>query len=620
MRVALVLCLFFAACASAPKNATTPEWATEKARLLALVDQPPAQTLELTGLEQAPRRNRLFAEYYRDRIWPLLLEASKLEESLGLLSVLIDRVLYDSPEEHAALEGRMRDATRRLSELKASQGWKDAFARGVTLSRGLRGELPDQLRKSAAVQVLLDPMDVVLERIKKADSESPLRLTLDAAQKSSDEVRRHWYDGELGFEAATLQLEGLQKTGRVGMAQGFVGRARGDLDELARLRTRFAKSQGYPTWARYQVGQEAARYGREYGTVALRRAFSEAVLKRTERAYRFQLKMRLEDQDIRAASLPLLMLRTDPLISAYIAPSRAEESWRKMVLGNGFDPRVLSEIRLDRAPRSDQYRDGATLTAWGRKPYRLTFDVGDFSAVPPAREETSAWLGAEVHLLAGLAQGGPGSVRALFREGGHALEIVHRQSAYASVPARAYSETISKLMEQHVFDDVEHLKAMGVPEPVIAHYRINSERNRQLELRKTAAESLVELDVWDYDYSQARSETFTNRALRLHASKMGSALGVSYGMAQGLDWRMEAFANESLYEGRGGKFSDLAAALASEFVASALSEKLFALTGRRELYGQALFAPTLVQGLLERGFSEPFPRQIEKFAGKPFRP
>jgi hypothetical protein len=291
-----------------------------------------------------------------------------------------------------------------------------------------------------------------------------------------------------------------------------------------------------------------------------------------------------------------------------------------MALGNGFDPRALSQIHLDTAPRPGKYTGGYNNAVLERAPKTLRIDARTLSVVYPSENSEEAWNPAEIDTIANLTYDGPGPQRTFFHEGGHALDFVSRRNPFRALPAYGYTETTSMMMELYVFDDPAFLRSTGVPEDAIAKYRENSEANRLLGTRQEEAEAIVDIEVWNYDFDRPGAESFVERSLRLYSEWMRKATGAEYGTFSGIDWRMAVYANAWLWAGKVRRFSYVIANASALFVADALREKLYRATGRRSLYDQPLFAPTLVNGLLREGFAEEFPRSVERFAGKPFRP
>ena len=619
----LVLAIF-SGCSSTPKTTFhfTSELAAERARMLANVQTPPRQTLAFENLGAISSRSKRFLEFYRQKIWPHDVETAVLSYQIGLLSVLGDRALLDSTEQRKAHEAS-------LLALNSDSGWRAALLQWFGLSKGLRGELADHARflyeatrtelDSPQAQLLQKQLSEVYSRIRQADNNSPFNLTYGAASRSGYEIQKRFAQGGLDLDQATAEIEKLQATGLIAMGQDLAIREGQDLNELAVLRTRLAQAKGCQTWARCQVAEDAKGYGPGFRTVPERLGFLRARFTETEKAFCAFLTSRTNGRQFRAAAIQLLLSGRGGNIEKYFPVAKAEAVWRQMVLANGFDERVLSEIHLDTEPRPGKFASGYSNAVSTRRPKVVRIDAKTLNMIYPAPEDTQSWIPAEIYVLLGLTYDGTGPYKTLFHEGGHALDYAHRESQFEVSTPYAYTETASMMMETQFFNDPDFLKSMGVPIELVSEIGNNRDAGNLVELRTQIATGLIELLLWDYDYTQPSSERFVDRALRLFGEYMHEATGASYETRNGLDWRMSVFSQNRFYAGKVRFIAYLLADLSAKFTADALREKLLKASGRATLYEQPQFGPLLVKGLWRRGFRDEFPKAIERFSGKIFQ-
>src|SRR4051794_17266018 len=72
--------------------------------------------------------------------------------------------------------------------------------------------------------------------------------------------------------------------------------------------------------------------------------------------------------------MPLFLLPEDTLIREYFPVDRAEEVWKKSVLGWGLDPEILDSITIDSYPRENKYSHAYTMGVVPRTPKAIMVD------------------------------------------------------------------------------------------------------------------------------------------------------------------------------------------------------------------------------------------------------
>lgn len=616
----------------------------ERARMLKLAGNLPQTELRLV-LNGGTPQQIAFLNHFRDRIWPRLSELKKQENLFEIWMVAVDRALFDSDKEAAQWRANMVTAQNALDTIMGDPSWADDLRTWAAMAQNLTGELPTYALSLArqmeiesnppAAIPLLQRLNEVMAEVQRIRNTSPKTATLAAAEKATQDTIARYFAGELTFDEAWPLLEAQVPNGRGALGHDVAVTARDLLNEAAILRTRIAQAKGYNNWAELVLARQASRYAAGSRTPEERIRFLNGILDSTRQPYLEYLERSLSVvqsanrpalRDLRPSMLSLLGNPGSSLIKDYFPLERIKQIWEESMIESGASPYVLSNINLDLYPRDKKQTHAYMANLTSKKPHVVRAHAANLSLVP---ENQALWNPARIFIVQNNRADGPQYMSTMFHEGGHAMDYSHRENP---IPTReetegsnAWSETHSMTMERFV-EDVEFLTARGRTRDGVALSRELAERYistvriaKLLRMRNIAEGALYDLELWNHAYT-ADGESFVDRAHGLRLMTMQRASQVEAPIVGGVDPGYNGFVTDHFTGGQVRYIGYVYAEMAAQLSAEHLWDLFEQTTGRRTLYKQPALIRTLRDAYYRNGFREEFPRQVERFTGKPFSP
>lgn len=613
-----------------------------RARLFAVIENPPVTELKIKGFSKASAKNKRLVLFYRDQIWKSIDLYERGNITVVALRVAIDTGLYDSPEELAQWQQRMQDAYRSMQETQNQRVSLKLLTEAKVLVKGLRGNLASSIRQWIKANDTLDAQkEKQVQEIDQLESEA-YRLSQWVNQKSielhehdrqiesSREVNRKYKAGEISYDQAAEYFGERVLRYEYEFGQRIIEEAGGQLNQIGVLRTQIAKKLGYRTWSDYAVAQQSDRYSSaQLRSVAGRRKLLTRALQKSEPIYRKLVAELVRSagitkkvEELRTSEWMLLKPMTAPDFYKYFPKERAEEIWTQTMQKSGFDFKNQT-IYMDNYPRAGKTPNAYATSVSTKKARSLTLDAVDLSMPTINQPNLEASHPEIVYIVQNFDADGLNPLELIFHEGGHGLHAVHRNGTELHGPA--FAETQSLLMEKFL-EDREFLLAVGktrngeaIPEELVDRYLAIKVVNNIETFRAIAAQALFELELWDYDYEKG-GESFAERGTRLYAQAMGDSSLMDYSPVKGVSPGTAFVISDHFYSGRAEYIGYLLGEIAAQMTYQGLLDYFDWNTDRRSIYDQPELARLLVEGYYLQGSNQPFPKAIEDALIKRFRP
>lgn len=604
--------------------------------MLSLLEESFSQTVAITG-EAKSDKARALAEFYRDHIHSRAQKVKRLNLEAGVMSVALDRALYDDESEKSAWEARQEAAENALSELQTDADWKKNVATFESLAEGQTGKLADYARRLAArgrlefgereLPVLQKVNKLAIEIAAIAKSWPHIEQLADVEREGND-IEEKFFAGDISFADAWPKLEALQARGRTAHGQFIAEEAERHLQEVAELFTQLAVSKGFKTWAEYQMAVQAEHHADGFKTADERIRFLRDLLEKTDRVYEQFMRKQADlvgysFDELRLSQLRLLRLQDASLMRPFLQKEKIVPVWRQAMLQAGFTSEQLRTVHLDVFPRSGKYTHAYMANVTEHQPRTLSISLADLN-VTASSSSSADWDPAQIYVVQNFRDNGPNAWRTAWHEGGHVLNFLVEEDLLGRGAAYGFVETPSMSME-HMIHDLDFLEATAVAtdgsrptRSVLETFVRNATLNELADFRGQVANALLDLEVWNVPYAKGVSFVHTLKdtfgILRNEAAKAAGAT------VEGVDFRSGAFATGHFYSGNVRYIGYIFAWVAAQEVVTRIGDILRTETGRPTLHNQPGLARILTDGLLQKGFEPPFPRQIEAFTGRPFSP
>jgi len=605
-------------------------------KLLAIKDGLPAQLLTVRGEPTAQTRE--FVEHYKNVIHPKMENMLRLYQRRSALSVLTDTGSFISEAEHKQWKKEYNELTELISATMVDPVWAADVVRWGQLAEGLSGELAQYARSFAKelelehfpeeMRGLLTEVDLLHQEYKAAIIQAPSAAGLRQFNTRAVEIPRQFKTGEITFSEARDQLNELFAT----VGNRYVGyeaaQAKGDaLNRMAVLRTQLAQSKGFRTWAEYQLEASGQGYTPEYrGTVNQREFLHKwiALLKPIQKKYIDQRlrEMGLEDQrdSLRRQHLSLLTLPDLSLLQPYFPADKLTDIWEETMLESGFSREVLQQIVVD-----DKIREGKNPTmaymagVLTPESEERVLDARTLNFDQPAR-----WRQGLMYIMQSYRGAGVRDLRTAFHEGmGHALEYLLKEKEELTGEGYGYVE-VPSMTAEYFLRDVEYLFAKAIPvngvKPSVEQIQewvLNSEKTAAVDLINYGVSALLDLDLWDYDYTQPGALNYLQRLEQVTAdidARAGSLPSVQSHVPHFYGHISTTHFTSGNVRNIGYSYAYIGSRLMSQFI----SEELKRQTGRASWYQQPGLAELISEKFYKVGWRLPFPLNIEKITGRQF--
>lgn len=640
MTKSMIIALLFASGLATAQTLRYEQKATRE-RLLNLVEQPPAHQLEFSGELPASGPRRIFLEHYRDHIFPKLEWLRGLGIRYSSFNLLRDSGSADNEAEMKQWTERFEAVAEEYNEFLVDENWTKTLTEWAKLAEGLDGQLPalaKRLSRERELESFPPESKPILNEIitLKREYEDALRTApanddLASFGEERVTVRREFKKGELTFAEAQKRMRDIYSTRGYQVLGHQAAQAKGEnLNRIALLRTQLAKQKGFPTWAAYTLELSGQGYSPAYRGTQNQRQFLKrylAALKPLEErliADRMHaLGLDPATTDLRAQDVPFLSAPALEQLQPYFPNEKISEIWQTVLGESGFKPETMQQILLD-----DEFRDGKNRSMAylsGVLPpfnHKLVIDPDklNFAEISRAPGELHSGL---VYILQSYTGGGVMDLKTAFHEGGHATDKILKFKNEPVDEAYGYIEVPSMTSERFTHDaDVLYHHAVPIdgkkPSLEEIHTLLeNFHKNSVFGLSGLASGSLLDLELWDFDYTAEGAETFLQRIE--HLSHETENLKYADVPSQSPFFYYN-IATTHFTSGNVRNIGYDYAEIASRMMAEYLSNELEKVSGRRSWYQQPEFARIYEEKFVSVGWKKPFPENIETITGRKFDP
>lgn len=613
--------------------------AGERVKMLAILDNPPVQELDLVGLESADQKSRALVEFFRDHLWKTEQQLYQLIIKASVYQAARDRALYESNDEKEQWASREVEAMNQMELIKTDPKRQELIRQFGKLAEGLSGEFAEYARRQMEDQELgaftsremplLERLNKIQHSISDIANTSPISSKLAATDRAMNELIKLYFEGSISFSQAWHMFEAYQSQGYSALGQDVATRGAALFEEAAVIRTKLAKSKGFKNWAEYMVAQQARNYGEGHKTANYKIKFLRGILEASKVSYINFLKKRLGEvggslEQLRNSQIGLLALEGDTMIREYFPADRAIDIWKDTLSKSGFDSDALNLIVVDAFPRAGKQTHAYMTNLTSHIPKVFRIDSKDLSVERP--KEKSAWFPAHIVINQNFRDDGFDSLSTMLHEGGHSTDYIFQEDVTWNGASYGYTETHSMTMERFG-SDVEWLMENGInrkgehlPRDVAERFITHSMINELVSARRQAAQAILDIEVWNYDYEAAGAESFVSRMLRIRGETSSEATLAKGFVVDQVDSRAGAFSTHHFYSGDVRYYGYIVANLAADLTAEHLLNVAEARSGRRTLLNQPWIAEHLINGYYRLGFLKPFPDSVVEFTGLPFSP
>lgn len=616
--------------------------AEERAKVLELLKEVKARegTLEISDWDQRTEKEKAFLDHYRTQIFPFEIEYERLQSVAGILSVSIDRALYNDEAEKNAWIAEMDAAEIQASSKVAAEEYKVALKRSAELAAGLTGELPDEARKSYEYDQLKGFNETLMPLVEKLTRMSTIitqksnlsKVTgndLAVYQQGLEDLEKDFRAGRIGFADATRKIAELWSKGFHAKGEDLATTAREELNETARIRTELARAKGFSNWAEYVTASEKYTHERGFATAEERIAFLTRVLEETLPAQiRFRQWLKAQHPGIPSENIDnrnsfLLVPETDTMVTEYFPVENVNNFWHQTMLEMGFTPQSYENINLDSFPRENKQTHAYMANVVSMRPKQVRLVPGKLNFELPAPGE--AWSPAMIYIVQNARIDGMDAYSTVFHEGGHGLDYSHRLSVIGVGTAYGYTETASMTMERF-FADREFLLAKGrtrdgrqIPAAVVDQFLENQAMLAAIGSRGQVFNALFDLLIWKEAYTSS-STPFVDRMMQIYDELQAKYFPGPKVFPPDVRPGSRMLATSHFYSGEVRYFGYIVADMSAQMTADALWDFALETSGRRTFLNQPTLAKKLIEGQYQRGHSKKFPLSVEEFTGKKFRP
>jgi hypothetical protein len=614
-----------------------------RARLLDLGLNPPQSRLVVTG-SYPTGAARAFIEFYVDRIHSKQSEFDNLGMRYATLRLLRDSGSQNDETEFETWSREFEEVAQRYNDFLVDPAWTETLHEWARLAEGLKGQLPDLARRMAKERDLesyppelkpaLDEIEKLEQEYEDALRSAPANADLGDFGQRLVAVRRQVKTGEIPFaEGQKIVRELFAKTG-----YHYVGyqaaQAKGEnLNRIAILRTQLAKAKGFPTWAAYVLEMSGQGYTPEFRGPANQKLFLRRYLEALRPLEKAYIDSRLAEAglspeqraDLRNQDIGFLTGPGLELLQPYFPNDRITSIWEKVLLESGFKPETLNQILVDDGFRDGKNRSMAYLSGL-LPPYNTTTvldsDRLEFRGMSKAKDKLKDGF---VYILQSYKGMGISDLSTAFHEGGHATEKILKYKDKPVNEAYGYVE-VPSITSEHFTKDAEVLWHHAVPvdgrKPSLEEIErliSNSEKKEVINIAGLAGQSLLDLELWDYDYTQPGAQTFLQRVESV--GRETESLTFDFGDVDSpVPFYYHNVATTHFTSGNVRNIGYDYAGIASHMMADYISDELEKVSGRRSWYNQPEFARIFAEKFVSVGWRKPFPANIEAITGRKFDP
>ncbi len=599
----------------------------------------PQFVVEVDGFDAATPRQQSLIKYFQEQIRPIQQKLSALGFEYVWYSVALDRALYESEVEKTEWIAHKDRIETESSAISNGDALKRQIETWAKLAEGQVGFLADEARRAwrdieiAAFDEkhagLLKEKIGLNTKSQLAANESPFTNNLSDVAAKIGQIRTDFEAGKVSLARAVEAVEAQRARGEEGQSRDIASKVKAEMNRVAEINSFLAKSKGYPSWAAYQIGVQAAPYDARFNSVEGRVAFLEDALKETDALLENLLEQmikshpKLKRADLREAHMSLLSPDADGF-GKYYPIEKVDELWAKTVLSQGFSQADVDHINRDVFPRDKKYTHAYMNSLNNRTPKRVLLKAGSLDMDLPASEDNDAWYPANIYIIQNFYADAMDSPRVAFHEGGHALHFTKEENPFGFPWAYGYVE-IHSITQEQFFMDREFVMATAQTregkrptDAEVNDYMRNVKIQEFLTFRIILARALFELKLWDFDYENSPDD-WTDRAVKLWGEIISKGTGLQGTAAHGVDQTGRGPFNGPHFRDGTIQYIGYSQATVSAYLSAVeLHRRLKEKTGRESFFNQPSIAKELTEGYYRSGYSEKFPLSVERFTRQPY--
>lgn len=617
-----------------PTDFSEAQW---RQALKELAQLPASEPTQVIGPIDTSKPSGKFLRFFLDEIEPVLIQSEKWENVYWAHMVLLDSGLFRSQSEKDRWETQKAAAEAFFDQLSTDDVWHQKIIQWGQLAGDLSGQLADAAREMAKIQelnhypsshkALVERETRLSSQIRQAASTLkaiPVAQKNDAAYQVAE---LSYYQGKSSFDQASRKMEELQKVGSRLIGQELLQTQKDALLEMPKLKTQLAQSKGFKNWAELELARQSNNYSTPFKTAEGLLQFLYDLLSKTDDVAQAIYKKAAAKHgkslnEIRPTELALLLPPADSLMHGVFQPQDMVRVWRETMYESGFSDQQIRRILVDAYPRANKWSHAYMAPVKMASIKKSIVDAATLNyMVPESAHE--GWTLPVTAIVQNLTDPSIDSLRTMFHEGGHGLDFATQRNFGVTHRSAGYAETHSTTMEYFLVDRSFLLrKGRGkdgsrISEKAVDRY-INEKKILEIiYLRASILQSILDIELWNYDYTAPGSQTIWERAEdlqirlreRVRFAKMPSDLKDLY--------RDILFSTDHFYGGSVRYFGYVLASVAARLVYDHALNHLETTTGRRSLDQQPLLASILLP-IYRRGPSLTFPASIELPTGMTF--
>lgn len=635
--------VFAIACVSFQSLAQVQKY-DEKTRdkLLFLKNNPPPVRIVLKG-EFKSEQEKLFVEFYLQKIVPQDEKSRAMFFQAVALKLLMDSGSQNSDVEMKAWEKEYLHVSSQFNELAVNEQWTATLKLWAKLAEGLSGQLADDARRQwrerelsvfpVEMKATMDQIDTFQLEHDNATNAAESANKLSEVYPELVAAGLEFREGKISFEAATARINAAYQKGGYHFVGHEAAQAAGEsLNKMAILRTKLAQSKGKKTWSEYVLTITGDGYTEKYRGLEKQRDLLVQVIAMVrpvlQQMYTNRMQvLGLKPEQLRNQYLGLLRPKGLQQLTPYFPADKITQTWEETMIESGFSPEVLSQILVDDSvTREKKNKTIAYLMPWFG-PYTEVEEL-DLATLKFDEEplHSDKWRKGLVYILQSYKVGGLSEYGTAFHEGGHALEKVTKMKTIATDEAYGYVETPSMTMErflkdpEFIFQKAFEADGKKPTREEIAEMLSGEKMLDVVQFMHLMTSSLFDLDLWNYDYTKPKAQTFLERVKFLE-EKIEKYAGSDYGnVPSPVPFYYSQVATSHFTSGDVRNIGYLFAEAASTLMANFLSDSLEKETGRRTWYQQPGLAKILVDKFYSQGWKTTFPENIEGITGRNYDP
>lgn len=631
----------FTSHAQVQKFDTSPARRT-RAQLIRMNKQyTPSQT-KVIGEFTSPQAKEFIA-HYLNVMEPRLEEQLKLGLEFSTLRVLSDAAAYRNKREFKRWKLRQNELMSKFTASAADENWTRDIERWADLAKGLEGQLPDFARQlaeerkleamSPELRLSMNEIFRLVDEFQMALNSAPAASQLGEISDAVREISVQFKNNEISFVEATKRFQNtLNRGGSHHVGHYAVQKFGENLNQAARLRTRFARGKGFATWAEYQLEYSGQGYTTEYRGATNQKRFLKELINELRPLRESYLEQRVKELGIEADrdllsedSIGLLLPAGLARLHNYLPKETITPGWERTLLESGFANETLRQILVDDGLREGKMRTGAYMSSLiAPRPETSYLNAETLEYLTP-QAPLSEWKKGFAYIMQNYAGSAMAGLETAFHEGGHALERLLKNKLIPTDESYGYVEVPSMTMERFARDPKV---VYGLLTPFDGHlpsleeaqnWLNESQQADIIELMHLATSALFDTELWDYNYDAEGAQTYMERVEYL-VEEINELSGAMPTMNLAVPTFYRRVATSHFISGNvrniGYTYAEMASRMMTDFISDRLEEQ----TGRRDWYQQPGLAKIFTESFFQQGWKKKFPENIEEITGRKFSP